>query len=167
MPPADAAAWGRQAVEAFEAGYRNRPDQHPCTLAAFRTDNQLTNAMKGLVDVLNPHASQGMTWLKLAVLDAQSFAQHDTFDIRDFAQKLKTTAAADNLKASCDQIVAAFDNSRVHSTALGQAVQNSHGLAFWYPTSGYSFQSVRETYQKLYFDQRTGWSTYLKNNRFA
>jgi hypothetical protein len=166
-PPADAAAWGRQAVEAFEAGYRNRPDQHPCTLAAFRTDNQLTNAMKGLVDVLNPHASQGMTWLKLAVLDAQSFAQHDTFDIRDFAQKLKTTAAADNLKASCDQIVAAFDNSRVHSTALGQAVQNSHGLAFWYPTSGYSFQSVRETYQKLYFDQRTGWSTYLKNNRFA
>jgi hypothetical protein len=166
-PPADAVQWGRQAIQGFEAGYTNRPDQFPCTLAAFRTDNQLTEAMKGLVEVLTPHASQGMNWLKLAVLDSQSFARRDTFDIRDFAEKLKTTATADDVKASCDQIIAAFDGSRVHSAALGPIVQNSHGLAFWYPTSNYSFDSVKETYAKLFFDQRTGWSTYLTKYRFA
>jgi Clostripain family len=166
-PPADAAAWGRQAIEGFEAGYKNRPDQFPCTLAAFRTDNQLTDAMKGLVEVLSPHASQGMSWLKLAVLDSQSFARRDTYDIRDFAEKLKSTAAANDVKASCDQIIAAFDNSRVHSAALGRAVQKSNGLAFWYPTSNYSFESVKETYEKLFFDQRTGWTAYLTNYRFA
>ena len=50
---------------------------------------------------------------------SQSFARRDTFDIRDFAEKLKTTATADDVKASCDQIIAAFDDSRVHSAALG------------------------------------------------
>jgi hypothetical protein len=108
-----------------------------------------------------------MNWLKLAVLDSQSFARRDTFDIRHFAQKLKTIATADDVKASCNQIIAAFDESRVHSAALGPMVQNSHGLAFWYPTSNYSFDSVRETYQKLSFDQRTGWSKYLTKYRFA
>jgi hypothetical protein len=166
-PPADAATWGRQAVEGFEAGYKNRPDQFPCTLAAFRTDNQLTDAMKGLVEVLSPHASQGMSWLKLAVLDSQSFARRDTYDIRDFAEKLKTTAGANDVKASCDEIIAAFDNSRVHSAALGREVQKSNGLAFWYPTSNYSFESVKETYEKLFFDQRTGWTAYLTKHRFA
>ena len=108
-----------------------------------------------------------MKWLKLAVLDSQSFARRDTFDIRDFAEKLKSTATAEDVKASCDQIIAAFDDSRIHSAALGPAVQNSHGLAFWYPTSNYSFDSVRKTYEKLSFDQRTGWSTYLTKHRFA
>jgi hypothetical protein len=119
------------------------------------------------VDVLSPHGSQGMNWLKLAVLDAQSFARRDTYDIRDFAEKLKTKATEGGVKASCDQIIAAFDESCVHSAALGPAVQNSRGLAFWFPTSSYSFQSVRETYAKLYFDQRTGWSKYLNSYRFA
>ena len=166
-PPADAVQWARQAVQGFEAGYTNRPDQFPCTLAAFRTDNKLTDAMKGLVEVLGPHAGQGMNWLKLAVLDSQSFARRDTFDIRDFAEKLKATATAGDVQASCDRIIGAFDESRVYSAALGPAVQNSHGLAFWYPTSNYSFASVKETYAKLYFDQRTGWSTYLSKYRFA
>jgi len=166
-PPANAVEWGRQAVEGFEVGYKNRPDQYPCTLAAFRTDSQLTDAMKGLVEVIGPHAGQGMNWLKLAVLDSQSFARRDTFDIRDFAEKLKATATAGDVQASCDRIIAAFDESRVYSAALGPAVQNSHGLAFWYPTSNYSFASVKETYAKLYFDQRTGWSTYLSKYRFA
>ena len=166
-PPADAVEWGRQAVQGFEAGYKNRPDQFPCTLAAFRTDSQLTDAMKGLVEVIGPHAGQGMNWLKLAVLDSQSFARRDTFDIRDFAEKLKATATAGDVQASCDRIIGAFDESRVYSAALGPAVQNSHGLAFWYPTSNYSFASVKETYAKLFFDQRTGWSTCLSKYRFA
>ena len=41
-PPADAEQWAKQAVEAFGAGYEGRTDEYPCTLAAFRSENQVT-----------------------------------------------------------------------------------------------------------------------------
>jgi hypothetical protein len=166
-PPADGAAWGRQAVEAFEAGYADRPGEHPCTLGAFRTDGTLTGAMKSLIEALGQHGRQGMTWVKLAIADTQSFARHDTYDIRHFAERLKETAGADEIGAACDEVRSAFDAACIHAIALGSAVRSSHGLAFWYPTSGYGYEDVVETYRQLAFDRTTGWSAYLDRHRFG
>jgi hypothetical protein len=165
-PPIDAAVWGRQAVEAFEAGYENRPFQFPCTLGAFLTDSELTANMKGLVDLLHHHQTQGMNWVKLAISDTQSFARRDTFDIRNFSEKLKETVSADDLVEACDHVMSAFDAARVHSIALGDMVEDSHGLAFWYPTTKYGYNDVVDTYRKLAYDQATGWTNYLERYRF-
>jgi len=166
-PPANPAIWGRQAVEAFKAGYEHRPFQFPCTLGAFQTDSDLTASMKSLIDALDLHQSEGMTWVKLAIPDTQSFARRDTYDIRDFAEKLKDTASADDLVGVCDQVLSTFDAARVHSVALGEMVEDSHGLAFWYPTTKYAYRDVIDTYRKLAYDQATGWSAYLEKYRFS
>lgn len=166
-PPADASEWGRQAVEAFGLGYQNRPYQYPCTLGAFRTESDLTDCMRLLFEELARHGQEGMQWVKLAILDSQSFARRDTFDILDFLGKLKQHAGADQMLMLCDKAIAAFDAARIHSVALGDMVEDSHGLAFWYPTSKYSFSDVVETYSKLAFDKATNWSRYLKEFRFT
>lgn len=166
-PPADSAAWGRQAVEAFEAGYTNRPYQFPCTLGAFHTDSNLTASMASLVEALGQHGREGMNWVTLAIPDTQSFARRDTFDIRDFAEKLKMTASSDAVASACDQVLSAFNAARVHSIALGEMVEDSHGLAFWYPTTKYAYLDVVDTYRKLAYDQNTKWTTYLAEHRFA
>jgi hypothetical protein len=62
-PPADAERWARQAVEAFGAGYAGRSDQHPCTLAAFRSENQVTEAFAGLVRALDARGDEGFAWV--------------------------------------------------------------------------------------------------------
>jgi len=166
-PPTDAAAWGRQAVEAFEAGYKNKPFQFPCTLGAFQTDSDLTTSMGSLVEALGQYGSEGMNWVKLAILDTQSFARHDTFDIHDFSEKLKNIASSDEVVSACDQVLSAFSAACVHSIALGEMVEDSHGLAFWYPTTKYAYRDVVNTYRKLAYDQNTKWSTYLEEYRFA
>jgi len=166
-PPADAAAWGRQAVDAFEAGYKHNPSQFPCTLGAFETDSDLTAGMKSLVAVLGNHQSKGMNWVKLAILDTQSFAKRDTFDIYDFANKLKEKVAADDIVEACDRVMSAFNEARVYSVALGDNVADSYGLAFWYPTTKYEYHEVVDSYKKLAYDQSTGWSNYLERYRFS
>ncbi|VVP60003.1 hypothetical protein PS850_06153 [Pseudomonas fluorescens] len=166
-PPMDAEEWGRQAVEAFEAGYLTRPLEHPCTLGAFRTNNNITESFKLLVSHLASHGASGMNWVKLAILDTQSFAQRDTFDIYDFAERLKTITSSNEIADACNEIQSTLDSARVHSIALGEVVKNSNGLAFWYPTTQYSYYEVSETYRKLNFNQDTGWSEYLDNYRFS
>lgn len=166
-PPADAAVWGKQAVEAFELGYRNRPYQFPCTLGAFKTESDLTANMGLLFKGLSQHGQEGMQWVKLAILDSQSFARRDTFDIRDFMEKLKRNTAAQEITTLCDKVIAAFDAARIHTVALGDNVKDANGLAFWYPTSKYGFTDVVDTYSKLAFDKETKWSDYLKEFRFV
>lgn len=165
-PPKDAATWGRQAVEAFEAGYKDNPYQFPCTLGAFITDSELTQSMRGLIETLDQYQNNGMKWIKLAILDTQSFDRYDTFDIYDFIKKLKQNVSNEDVIRSCDNVLESFDNARIHSIALGDMVSDSHGLAFWYPTTKYKYIDVIETYKKLAFDQITGWSTYLGKYRF-
>lgn len=143
------------------------PISFPAPLGAFRTDSQLTASMAALVEALGPQGREGMNWVKLAIADTQSFARHDTFDIQDFAEKLKMTATSDTVARACDQVLSAFSAARVHSIALGKMVEHSHGLAFWYPTTQYAYLDVVDTYRKLAYDQNTKWTAYLAENRFA
>jgi hypothetical protein len=162
-PPADAERWARQAVEAFGAGYADRPDQHPCTLAAFRSDNRIADAFAGLVAALEARGEEGFAWVLTARSRAQSFtSDKDSSDLKDFALRLAKAAAGDGgVRAAAEAVAAAVDEAAVHSVALGPTVPRATGLAFWCPATAGSLEADVETYARLAFDRRTGWSRYL------
>lgn len=166
-PPADAFAWGQQAVAAFESGYASDTQSHPCTLAAFKTGTALTASMGELVRALDQCNFESMRWVKLAIADTQSFAGYDSFDIHDFARKLQDIAGSSQVASACGRVMAAIADACVHSVALGDQVSNAHGLAFWFPNRLYDYGNVMETYRKLVYDQKTGWSDYLGKYRFS
>ena len=144
-PPARASTWGRIAVDAFDEGYRNRPNQHPCTLAAFRSRNMITPRFAELVKAAKPMKRNGYRMLN---------------DIRDFA-KLVSAEASGPLKVAADNLVDAFDGARIKSTAMGGDVQAAEGLAFWFPSDKRAFADTAGTYRRLEFDRAVGWADYL------
>jgi len=159
-PPTSSTAWGSMAVSAFEDGYRNRPEEYPCTLAAFRTRNTLTSSFKRLVDAAEPLGDTGFGALNLARGRSQRFADEDSFDLRDFAERVAATGP-NELKQPAQSIVDAFDKACVGSAALGAKVARARGLAFWFPGDSQSYLDVGGTYGNLSFAKTTGWSTYL------
>jgi hypothetical protein len=159
QPPATAEAWGKIAVDAFEAGYRNRPNQHPCTLGAFRSNNAITERFKDLVTTAKPLGRDGYRTLSFMRALSQGFARRDTYDIRDFATRVGVEDAS--LKGAADALGAAVADACIGSAALGDDVRDAHGLAFWFPSDKWSYQSTTGTYQRLEFDKAAGWTKYL------
>lgn len=159
-PPRSAAAWGSMAVAAFEQGYLDRPEEYPCTLAAFRTRNTITSSFKRLVDAAEPLGDMGFGALNLARGRSQRFADEDSFDLRDFAERIAATGPAE-LKRPAQSVVDAFDKACVLSVALGAKVDRARGLAFWFPGDRQSFEDVGGTYGNLSFASTTGWADYL------
>jgi len=160
-PPVDGVEWGRMAVQAYEDGYRNRPNQHPCTLGAFRSQHGITAAFEGLVAALRPEGRRGFAWVQEARAFSQSFDRRDTYDVKDFATRLLGIGETAAVRDACGALAASVDEARIHATALGDDVQDAHGLAFWLPSNRTAFRRVAGTYAKLRFDQATGWSSYL------
>ena len=159
-PPRSAAAWGSIAVSAFEEGYRDRPEEYPCTLAAFRTRNTLTSSFKRFVQAAGPLGDAGFGALALARSRSQRFADEDSFDLRDFAERIAATGPA-QIQGPAQAIVTAFDKACIRNMALGAKVANARGLAFWFPGDRQSFEDVGGTYANLSFASRTGWADYL------
>jgi cysteine peptidase C11 family protein len=159
-PPASAAAWGSTAVTAFEQGYMNRPEEHPCTLAAFRTRNRLAASFNRFVAAARPLGENGFGALNLARARTQRFADENSYDLRDFAGRVASSGPA-ALQASAKAIVEAFDEACIRSAALGDRVARARGLAFWFPGDQQSFEDVAGTYGKLNFAKSTGWANYL------
>jgi hypothetical protein len=166
QPSQDAETWARQATEAFEQGYQGRFNAYPCTLGAFRSSQTITQEFRDLVEKCDNHGKIGFDWLREARDNAQGFANHDTYDIRDFATKLKDISSDDAVKTACENVISAFDQARVHAVALGTEVADSHGLAFWFPNNRYAFRQVMSTYKELKFHKATGWADYLQNQFF-
>jgi hypothetical protein len=162
-PPANPEQWATQAVDAFGDGYANRPDQHPCTLAAFQAENQITGSFATLVKALDQQGPEGFNWVLQTRATAQSFtSDKDTCDIKDFMTRLGNIAGiADDVRDAAKAVVAAIDQASVRTVALGSKVKGATGLAFWCPSTSSSFESDVETYSLLAFDRRTGWSKYL------
>jgi hypothetical protein len=162
-PPADADRWARQAVEAFGAGYEGRTDQYPCTLAAFRSDNRITNTFAELVKALDARGEEGFAWVLRARSRAQSFtSDKDSSDLKDFALGLAKAAIGEaSVRTAAEAVAAAVDEAAIHSVALGPTVPRATGLAFWCPAAAGSLATDIDTYAHLAFDRRTGWSRYL------
>ena len=165
-PPQSAEDWAVQAIDAFEDGYKARFNVHPCTLGAFRAENGISAAFKGLIDTLETSGKEGMKSVKLAISDTQAFARHDAFDISHFCDQLVSNSSDANVIAKAQTLKSAFNAARVKQVTLGPTVTDARGLAFWFPTTKYNFQNVLQTYPKLAFDKRTGWSDYLLRYRF-
>lgn len=161
-PPDGPEAWGSTAVEAFGRSYRDRTGEHPVTMAAFRTGVDLAGPFKRLVETLDPLGDEGFDWLDKARRNAQSFARMNTYDLRDLAVRLASTAKSAEVVTACRHLVAAHDTACIQSVAWGDDVPEAHGLALWFPTDRHTFRAVEPTYKELAFAGRTGWSAYLR-----
>lgn len=162
-PPADGFAWGRQAVEAFAAAYGQRTDEHPCTLAAFRTENAIAETFAGFVAEAGKLGRAGFDRLQRARARTQSFASdRDSYDLEDFMSLLCRQRGAAALRAAAERVIASVRAARVASVALGPTVRRATGLAFWFPASLRSFETTIDTYARLAFAKRTGWADYLR-----
>ena len=87
--------------------------------------------------------------------------EQGSFDLRDFVDRLATTATDPALLTACENLRGALDKALVHSVALGPSVTRAHGLAFWFPGSIGTYQRDIHTYRRLAFAERTGWADYL------
>jgi len=159
-PPATAADWGRQAVEAFGAAYTLKPPHAPVTLAAFRARNAITARFRLLVKALEALGDAAWPILLDVRSRTQRFAQQDSYDLSDFVDRLMGLAGArvDAAATGVQQEVAA---ACVKSIALGARVEAATGLALWFPANQFSFRDTASTYTDLVFDRRTHWSAFL------
>ena len=164
-PPASATTWASMAVSAYHDEYKDRPGEHPCTLAAFRTRNRLTSGFKALVTAVRPLGREGFRLLDDVRADSQSFAGYNSYDIRDFATRL-VKVDDPRITPTAKGVIDAFDRACVRSTALGADVADAHGLAFWFPSSRQAYQKEGPTYRKLSFPKTTGWDRML-NDRYG
>jgi hypothetical protein len=164
-PPAAPEDWARQAVQAYGEEYTPRPHLHPCTMGAFRSNNGITAAFGRLVSAAASEGAGAFFVLDQARAGAQGFANRDTYDILDFAQRVASLASTSSLKGAAKDLSDACDQARIESVALGRVAARSHGLAFWFPGSQYALASARETYERLAFNIATGWIEYLDRHR--
>ncbi len=167
-PPTDSAAWGRQAVEAYGESYgakfKKAPKtSQPCTLGAFRSQTEVMNEFKLLVDAIQKE-QEGFKWMVAARDSCQAFDRRDSYDILSFASKLGGIAGSEGVKQAAAQLVKVFRAAQVDSVNLGDEVQDAHGLAFWFPSNRRFFRDIEATYQGLSFAQGTGWHAYLAKN---
>lgn len=161
-PPANAADWGRSAVLAFDDGYRDREQDWPVTLGAFRCRNSVTAAFAGLVNAARPHGAAGFFELDGARRLSQAFANRDAYDLIDFSVLLAQSGIAE-IASAAERLKRACEDARVHAIARGPTVDRSNGIAFWFPASRHSLLKDAETYKRLEFARRTGWPTYLED----
>jgi hypothetical protein len=167
-PPATPEEWGKMAVEAFKEGYEPFPKKWPCTLGCFRTDHGITKAFGEMIAACRKaNGFASFVYLDHARAQAQGFAQRDTYDLRDFAEKVAAIAqqGMPEVAAAAQSMVKAYDAARVHSITMGKFVPNSTGLSFYFPASRSQMSRDIGTYEKLAFAKSSGWADFLKEFR--
>ena len=167
--PATPEAWSRTAVQAFSDRYQHDVSQHPCTLAAFTTNNMISEAFADLIDSADAAASPLKGWFVLnhARSMSQGYDSRDSYDLIDFAQKLQIIAEQHNepkMKIAGERLDFACREARLDFVAHGKTVIASQGLAFWFPSSKQSLVKDLGTYRNLKFAVTTGWADYLERN---
>lgn len=159
--PHDAAAWGRAAVTAYEAAYRDRPDQHPCTLAAFRTGPEITAAFKALVTAATGTGADGFRLLDAARSATLRFDRFQSYDLIGFATALGRLATGTPLAAPASALADAARAARIANVAMGRMVAGAEGLSFWFPDTPAAFARDEASYRPLRFARETGWADLL------
>ena len=168
QPPATAEDWGKHAVEAFKEGYEPFPKKWPCTLGCFRTDHEITKAFGAMIAACRKANGFGaFVYLDHARAQSQGFAQRDTYDLRDFAERVVAIAqqGMPEVAAAAQNLLKAYDAARVHSINLGKFVPRSTGLSFYFPGSRSQMNRDIGTYEKLAFAKNSGWAEFLKEFR--
>ena len=166
--PATAEEWGKQAVDAFKEGYEPFPKKWPCTLGCFRSDHEITKYFGEMIAACrraNGHSA--FVYLDHARAQSQNFAQRDTYDVRDFVEKVAVVAqqGLPEVAAAAQNVIKAYDAAKVHSINLGKFVTKSTGLSFYFPSSRSQMNRDLATYEKLAFARNSGWAAFLKEFR--
>ena len=167
-PPATPGDWGKLAVEAFNIGYEPQTKKYPCTLAAVKSDNQITAMFKALLEATRSEGGfDSFFFLDHARAKAQCFARKDTYDLQNFAERLALIAqnGKPKMAQAARDLVGACEAARVHNCCLGKTVVDSKGLAFWFPSNRAMMGRDIGTYERLTFSTKTGWSDFLKEFR--
>ena len=161
--PAMPEDWCRPAVESFAEGYRNRADQHPCTMGAFRSENQMAETFASLVGVAHQGGIKAWSLMSLARGRAQQYDSRDTYDLISFATELAGISEGEmpELASAALALDRAARESRISYAWLGSNVRASQGLGFWFPASRGSLEADIATYRRLKFSKATGWADYL------
>lgn len=166
--PATAEDLGRTAVEAFKEGYEPFPKKWPCTLGAFKTDHQITKYFGEMIAACRKAGGHGaFVYLDHARAQTQGFAQRDTYDVRDFAERVAaiTQQGLPEVAAAAQNMIKAYDAARVHSINLGKFVPRSTGLSFYFPSSRSQMNRDIGTYERLAFARNSGWAEFIKEFR--
>ena len=156
--------WCKHAIEAFAMSYQSRSDQHPCTLSAFRSQNDITERFADLVSTASQKGLAAWSLLNMARGRTQQYDSRDSYDLIDFANRLTALAQTElpELGQRAQALSFASRQARVGYCWLGHAVQASQGLAFWFPSSAASLEADIGTYQQLRFSKLTNWAGYLE-----
>jgi hypothetical protein len=91
---------------------------------------------------------------------AQEYQVKDNIDLISFCKLLKASVIPDSLLQACNNVIAGIkgkDGLVVASDFNGALMNESHGLAIYFPT-----RSVSPLYARLDFASATGWELFLK-----
>jgi hypothetical protein len=122
-------------------------------LSAYGT---LANAVRDLSDAIKTSSVAVRVKVLAAVTRTQAYESSDYKDLGDFVDQLsgdKTIPFRPEILAAVKAAVATFVIAN-HTTA---DQVRSHGVSIWLPDSSWEFDTYKERYKTLNFNQDTGW----------
>ncbi|MCC7537503.1 MAG: hypothetical protein IT379_14865 [Deltaproteobacteria bacterium] len=164
LRPASGSEWAALAVQSYRDAYALRPADHPVTLSAFRTDRDVAPSFAGVVDALRGAEPEARDWVDRARRDGLSFARRDSYDLGDFAVRLRREAERrgnHRVVAASSAFLDAYDDARVAEIHLGSGVAGATGLALWIPSNRSELAVTGDTYRDLRWERDVGWWSYL------
>jgi hypothetical protein len=146
-------------VDQYLASYtRDSVTQAACNLSRAEA---LATAIAGLAAALQGNLGDGATRQRLLMARAQvqSYEVPDNIDLIDFCSLLGQPSAGSQIADSCQQVIEAAQSGYVMQQGYkGTDLENSHGVAIYFPTL-----TVSPLYEGLDFSKKTGWDKFLKD----
>jgi hypothetical protein len=121
----------------------------------------LAAAVAGLAATLNAGLADDKIrqCLLAARTRVQEFEVADNIDLVDFCTVLAKDMPGTEIEQRCKDVIQATQSAYVvASKCKGKSMENSHGVAIYFPKG-----SVSPLYQGLDFSKKTGWGAFLKN----
>jgi hypothetical protein len=150
---------GTLIVEKYISSYtRDAVTQAACDLSKA---DDLAAAVANLATVLTAGLADSTT--RQSLLDARTRVQEyevsDNIDLVDFCTVLAKAMPGTEVAKRCDDVVQTAKKSYVvASSSKGKSMENSHGVAIYFPKG-----KVSPLYLGLDFSKKTGWDAFLKN----
>lgn len=114
-------------------------------------------AVKDLATELQAKSAADLKKIKTATTKSKNFYNSDYIDLIDFLDKVSaasiSTSTAASVRSAHDAFVIANDQNQDSVT---------HGLSIWIPTQSYDYSSYWSRYEKMAFNQNTGWGYFVK-----
>jgi hypothetical protein len=157
--PGNGIAWGRQAVEAMEAGYAGQAPG-PVTLSAVRPGYRVMQCFADLVREADRSGQAGFSLLDRARLQSHAYGDRlvDSRDLGGFAARLAEQREVEQIATAAVALRLAVDEAVMDSVPRDPEFS---GLAFWFPERRSAFERDVDSYSQLTFDEETRWSSYL------